>query len=447
MATAPDLSRLSAFSALKPAAIEYLQSRLVQREIPSGAVILHRFAMGDLLAIVAAGQVSLKSSDGAEQFLSAGEVFGEEMLCQGLPSPYEVRAIQHTTLWLLSRMDWLAAAGPSRRQAELASVPAQPKAIQVPDSTNKTIAPPHKQRSLLSDIGQWLLLAAACLLLGAVILGPTMVVTGGRALAMRALEGGRPREATEILHLALSLQPESASLHDASGYVYYYMGDFANAREEFEKAVGLDPGLASALHNLGSVQLAQSRPEEAIKNFEAVVELDPGNAMAYRNLGDAHLLAGHREAAASAYQRAWSLDPALLEARVRWAALILDHDREQDARKAWLEVIRQQPGHADALLGLGAVSLLEGRPAAALIHLQAARAVNPSDPLTRLYLGLSLQALDRPEQAAAEFEQVLALSREPALVDLARSRLLELYTQLVPVGAGQEGGAQAKATP
>lgn len=448
MATAPDLPKLPAFSGLKPTAIEYLRSRLVQREIPPGVLILHHAAQGALLAIITAGQVSLKSPDGAERRLGAGDVFGEAMLVQGLPSPYEVRAVQTSTIWLLSRSDWLAVASQRSPRTESPETHNPSKhAPDLPEPAKVDQVPPVPRQPHRPWIGRWVLLAAACLILSGLILGPTLVNTGGRFLAIRALEGGRPREAADILMLALRLQPDSASLHDAYGYVNYYRGDFAAARDQFEIAARLDPGLASALHNLGAVLLAQNMPNEAITKFKAVVALDPGNAAAYRNLGDAHLLAGHRADAAAAYQRAWSLDPALLEARVRWAALILDQGRGQEAREAWLEIIRQQPGHADALLGLGAVSLLEGRPAAALIHLQAARAVNPSDPLVRLYLGLSLQALDRPEQAAAEFEQVLALSREPALVDLARSRLLELYTQLVPVGAGQEGGVQAKVTP
>jgi len=168
--------------------------------------------------------------------------------------------------------------------------------------------------------------------------------------------------------------------------------------------------------------------------------LDPGNAQAWENLGDAWLACGERENAANAYLRAYSLDPDRLQARTRWAALILDQRRLEEARRAWVEILQQQPDNDQALLGLGAISLLEGRPAAALIHLQAAQAVNPSDALIRLYLGLALQALDRPEQAAAEFERVLALSHEPSLVEMARSRLLQLYPQLVPLGTGQEGG-------
>jgi tetratricopeptide (TPR) repeat protein len=96
------------------------------------------------------------------------------------------------------------------------------------------------------------------------------------------------------------------------------------------------------------------------------------------------------------------------------------------------------------LLGLGAASWVEGRPAAALIQLQAAQKANPDEPLTYLYLGLAWQDLDRPEQAAAAYERVLGLSRDPALVDLARARLLAIYTQIIPARAGQEGGASAQ---
>ena len=75
-----------------------------------------------------------------------------------------------------------------------------------------------------------------------------------------------------------------------------------------------------------------------------------------------------------------------------------------------------------------------------LLQLDAAQKADPSNPLTYLYIGLAWQDLDRPQQAAAAYERVLGLSQDPTLVDLARSRLLVIYTQIIPAAAGQEGG-------
>ena len=88
------------------------------------------------------------------------------------------------------------------------------------------------------------------------------------------------------------------------------------------------------------------------------------------------------------------------------------------------------PQDAEAQLGLGVIAWREGRPAAAAQHLQSARQSDPGNPLTRLYLGLAWQAIDRPEKAVPEFEQALALSQDLAVQNLSREHLMELYESL-----------------
>lgn len=418
---APNLREYTIFASLPPEALQYLQSRLLRRDIPANRVILHRQVRGDLLAIIAKGQVVLKTDNGKQQILKAGDCFGEGMLRYGVPSSFEASSLSEVSLWLLTRQDWL--------RAQNASLLA-PAVLQL--STT--------QSAKSNGWGHWWLLVLVCLVLTAIVLGPSLVIAAGNNLALNALEEGRVDEAQELIRLALTLQPGSAALHDAYGYLLFKQENFHAAAQQFQMAVELDSGLASARNNLGVALLAEGEAEEAVPHLKAVVELDPGNAQAWENLGDAWLACGERESAANAYMRAYSLDPYRLRARTRWAALILDQQRLEEARRAWVEIIQQQPDNDQALLGLGVISLLEGRPAAALIHLQAAQAANPSDALIHLYLGLSLQALDRPKLAAAEFERVLTLSNEQTLVDLARARLLQLYPQFVPLGAGQEGG-------
>jgi tetratricopeptide (TPR) repeat protein len=403
--------------------LEFLTARLVRREVPAGTLILHRGARADFLAIITAGRVSLLQPDGSGQRLSAGSTFGEEMLRLGAPSHAQVSAVTPVTLWLLTRHDWLKA------QQDLA--------------TQRTAEARASTQAVRRSRSRWVVFLLVCLVMVSVILGPTLIVAGGSALAADAIDAGRTEQAAAVLDAALILEPDSAVLQDGMGYVLYKQGDAASAAEHFRRAVELDSELASARYNLGAALLAQSQVQQAIPHLEAAVDLDPGHAAAFLTLGDAYLAAGQRAEAASAYQRAWSLDPALLEARARWAALVLDQGRLEDARRAWLDVVSQQPHQPDALLGLGAASWMEGRPAAALVQLQSAQKANPSDPLIYLYIGLAWQDLQRPEQAAAAYERVLGMSRDPAMVDLARTRLLAIYTQIVPAAAGQEGGQGA----
>lgn len=423
---------------------------MVRREFPAGAVILLPGARAGLMAYIETGRITLQAEGIAIRSLGPGDVFGEQMLWNDAPGRYEISAATPVTLWLLARSDWLAVQKALPHTILSKAVEPGPDAtgraaIQHSGAPGGATNMPRKEAISTpnSGSGRWWILFAISLLLTAVFLGQPLVISGGSALALRALDRGQPARAVDILRLALSLQPDSAMLHDVYGYVLSFQGDDQNAEAELLTAAGLDPGLASARHNLGVLTLAKGDATKAITHFQAVIALDPGNAQAYCNLGDAYLMDGQRQLAAAAYQHAWVLDPSLLEARSRWAALILDQGRFAEAEAAWQEVLSRQPGHPDAQLGLGAIRFVQGRPAAALTYLQAVQQANPSDPLARLYLGLSLQELNRPQEAVVEFEQVLALSREPALVDLARRRLLDLYPQLMPsADTGAKGGAQ-----
>ena len=83
----------------------------------------------------------------------------------------------------------------------------------------------------------------------------------------------------------------------------------------------------------------------------------------------------------------------------------------------------ESPRHPLALQGLGVVSLLEEDPTLAILYLDAARYVNPEDPSTRLFIGLALEALDRPAEAAVEYQYVVETGSDPELHNLADTLL------------------------
>jgi tetratricopeptide (TPR) repeat protein len=89
-------------------------------------------------------------------------------------------------------------------------------------------------------------------------------------------------------------------------------------------------------------------------------------------------------------------------------------------------VVAERPDHLAALRGLGAVALLQGQPERALPYLLAARIASPQDAEIRFYLGMVLEALEKPAEAADSFEHALAYSNDPTLSELALAHLLRL---------------------
>ena len=93
------------------------------------------------------------------------------------------------------------------------------------------------------------------------------------------------------------------------------------------------------------------------------------------------------------------MDFTLLETKAAWAGLILNERRLVEARLVWEDVLLADPRHPLALQGLGVVSLLEEDPILAMLYFDAAQYLNPDDIAMHLYIGLALEALDRPLDA------------------------------------------------
>jgi Tfp pilus assembly protein PilF len=450
---APDLSRLPFFASLPIEALQRLQAQLVRREVAFDQELIKIGVRADLFAIVETGLVCLEGADGALHTVSTGDSFGEAMLRYGVPSAFSARTLAPTVLWTLTHADWLA-----QRQAPLpTSVEVEAAPAQLSQASNEPLSVvPSPQLAAQTTAASrprirwsaWMLIFAV-LALVLLVAGPQLATAGGGWLALKALDAQRPDEAALILQSALTVEPDSAGLHDTYGYLLFRQGDLEAAQAEFRSALRLDPELASALNNLGVTLLAARQPAEALYSLQTASTLDPGDPGLQANLGDAYLANGDLDAAMAAYQRAIVIDPAQQSARSRWAVLALQRGQLESARQAWLQVIDAQPLDAQAQLGLGMIAWREGRPAAAAQHLQSARQADPGDPLTRLYLGLALQAIDRPEKAALEFEQALVLSQDGAVLDLAREHLLELYQTLYATSsqpsAGMEGGDELPA--
>lgn len=84
--------------------------------------------------------------------------------------------------------------------------------------------------------------------------------------------------------LAVQLMPGSASAQDARGTAHELAGDTAGAQAAFEAALAADPRSARAQNNLGVVYEKQGKKSQAIAAYKKAVRLDPSLAVARQNL-------------------------------------------------------------------------------------------------------------------------------------------------------------------
>jgi tetratricopeptide (TPR) repeat protein len=90
------------------------------------------------------------------------------------------------------------------------------------------------------------------------------------------------------LNEALALYPNNASLHDRLSYADSMIGNLDDALKHAQQATKLDPQLASAWLNKGSIEMAQSNLVDALESYRAALKADPRNADAWFLLSQAN---------------------------------------------------------------------------------------------------------------------------------------------------------------
>ena len=146
----------------------------------------------------------------------------------------------------------------------------------------------------------------------------------------------------------MNLQPakETSSQidrHNLSSAEYYYQlgldsskqGKIVEAIASFQMAVELQPNLAAAHCNLGSLLARAGKPQQAIAALETTIELQPNLAEAYYNLGLARSGVGEFVAAQKALEAAIALKPNWTEAYYNLGNIVLQQGRRQAAISAY----------------------------------------------------------------------------------------------------------------
>ena len=111
-------------------------------------------------------------------------------------------------------------------------------------------------------------------------------------LALRSLEHGHYEEALRQLDALLNDETHTArdraTILNKRGVALIGLGRREDARRAFEEALGLQPGFAPALVNLGNLLLESGETEAAVKNYEAAILSDEKYGPAHHNLAVAY---------------------------------------------------------------------------------------------------------------------------------------------------------------
>ena len=126
-------------------------------------------------------------------------------------------------------------------------------------------------------------------------------------------------EAIESMNRAVALQPGSpmaARLNFLMGQAAQELDQLSTATEYYERVLQIDAHHFEALDRLAWLHFAEQRYGDALGLYQTLVGVAPGNAQVLANLGAVLFQLDRPDEALRSYERALSLDPALEEARV-----------------------------------------------------------------------------------------------------------------------------------
>jgi protein O-GlcNAc transferase len=286
---------------------------------------------------------------------------------------------------------------------------------------------------------------------------------------VRLLRAGAYEAAEPHLLRGLAAHPKDPRLLEAVGQVYARTNRFRQAETSFRQALEAKPDspgarlslarllgdtgrdaeglqvlapLLSARGDAPPVRLEQARlllrtgsAVEGLAAARAAAALDPKSGEAQYLVGLGLEAQGDRPAALQAFERAADLDPSHLGALSHQQTLAARLGRKDEAERAGAR-------HAEALRRSRVDDLVRGHRVkgveafnrqdypAALEEFRVIAREDPTDPQAQLFIGSSLLALNRRDEARAALERSLALQPQGERAWLEMGRLLAFENRL-----------------
>ena len=246
------------------------------------------------------------------------------------------------------------------------------------------------------------LVPVACLLAGS-LLGAGRAVWR-RPVTVAAILGGLVLFNLDAMRPSESW-PEEEALNRA--YALRTRGNLDAAKEEYHRAMALDPERIDPINALAVMAAGTGDWEEAARRYAAILEIAPDFVEVRRNLGLAYRMLG----------------------------------REEEARREWEIAIHFAPGAGLALANLCLSHLDEGYARRARPYCERAVAVRPDLPETHLAMGLVARHMRERELARSELTEAVRMfpgnhpGRERAETILDRMRLRDLEEGRVDGGS------------
>jgi tetratricopeptide (TPR) repeat protein len=232
----------------------------------------------------------------------------------------------------------------------------------------------------------------------------------------------RYAEAEVALNQAIKLNPRSA-FYSNRGSLYYNQGKPELALADYNKAIALNPNLASAYYNRGILYGNQRKPELALADYNKAIALNPNYADAYNNRGNLYKNEGKPDLALPDFNKAIALNPNLVQAYNNRGVLYSDQGKPDLALADYNKAIDLNPNLVQAYNNRGNLYKNQGKPELALADYNKAIDLNPNDASAYYNRSILYDDQGKPELALADYNKAIDLNPNGASAYYNRGNL------------------------
>jgi tetratricopeptide (TPR) repeat protein len=189
------------------------------------------------------------------------------------------------------------------------------------------------------------------------------------------------------LALAAGCSQMTSQALNSEGVRLYQAGNYAQAAEQFQRAVANDPksatsyyNLAAALHKSGKLTGNAADLQQAERLYNQCLEYDPNHAECYRGLAVLLAETGRTDASFRLLEGWAARSPQLADPRIELARMLEENNNNQLATARLVEALAIDPHNSRALTALGRLREVSGDRAQALANYQRSLALNRFQP-------------------------------------------------------------------
>ncbi len=165
--------------------------------------------------------------------------------------------------------------------------------------------------------------------------------------AVMALDDDRQAEARAALEQVLRMDPKSATALLQLGQMELAGKNYPKAAEYLKRELEARPDDASAAFDYGRALSEMGRKEEARNALESSLKLNPNNVAARILLAKTYLALNRPDAAQDQIEAALLTDPDNIDAQIAQAELLLAQKKFDEAQKALTALTQSQPNNAE----------------------------------------------------------------------------------------------------